>query len=94
MYCIEVLKTAGPYLLLVPVNALGKLGRSRYWYPPQSAEVQDNLEGIHAISRLMCEIWQKMLGGLLSLHLAYVQPKVMMLLVIIRICAIATGRMT
>ena len=72
----------GTYCMLVPVRALGRLGRSRKQYLPQSAVVQANLEGIHAIIHPMCENLQKMSGGFLSLQLAQVQPKVMMLLVI------------
>ena len=56
--------------LLVPVNDLGNLGRSRDWYLPRSAGFQDNIEGIHAISRLMGAIWKKISVGLLSLILA------------------------
>ena len=70
MYHIDVSKTVGPSWLLVPVNALGNLGRSRYRSLPRSAVLQDDLEGIHAIIWLMCEIWKKMSGGFLSLHLA------------------------
>ena len=69
VYHIEVSKTVGPYWLLVTVNALVKLGRSRDRSLPRSAGVQDNLEGIHKISRLMCKIWQKMLMGFLILRL-------------------------
>ena len=84
---------AGPFWLLVPVNNLGKMGRSRDFSLPWSAGFQDNLEDIHAISRLMCTIFQKMLGGFLRLHLEYVKPKFMKLLVIIKICAIYPGCM-
>ena len=57
----------GPSWLLVPVNALGSLGRSKYRSLPQSARVQDNLEEVHAIIWLMCEIPQEMSGGFLIL---------------------------
>ena len=46
------------------MNALGELvhigGKSLPW----SAGVQDNLEGVHAISQMMCAIWQKCWGFL------------------------------
>ena len=79
---------------LFSLNALVKLERIRDRYLSRNTGVQDDLEGIHTISRMMCVIWPKMLRGFLSLCLAYVEPKVMTLLVIIGICAIAPGRMT
>ena len=72
MYLVEVPKMVGSYWFLVPVNALRKVECSRDWSLPRGAGVQYNLEGIHAISRLMCEIWWKILGGFLSLRLALV----------------------
>ena len=71
MYRVEVSKKFGPYQFLVPLNALGNLGCSRDHSLPWSSGVQDNIEGIHEISRLMCEIWKKMSGGFLSLLLVY-----------------------
>ena len=56
MYRVEVSKLVGPYWLLFPVNTLGGMGLSRDWYLPRSVLVQANLEGIHAISQLMCGI--------------------------------------
>ena len=53
MYHVEVSKSFGPSWLLVPVNALGGIGRSRYQTLPWSAGVQANLAGIHAISWTM-----------------------------------------
>ena len=66
VYHVEVSKTARPYLLLVPVNTLENLGCIRDFSLLHSAGFQDNLEGIHSISRLMYEIWQKMSGGVLE----------------------------
>ena len=70
MYCIEVSKEVGPYLLFVPAYALGGMVHIRYRSLPWSSGVQDNLEGIHAIIRPMCENLQKMSRGSLSLRLA------------------------
>ena len=72
VYRVEVSKTVGTYLLKVSVNSLGKLRHNRDISLPWSSVVQDNCEGIHAISRLVCEIWQKMSGNFLNLCLAQV----------------------
>ena len=44
------------------MNAVGKMGGSRYRSLYCRAGVQDNLGWIHAISWMMCEIWQKCQG--------------------------------
>ena len=94
MYHIEVSKAVGKSWLLVTLNTLGSLGRIRYWYLLLSAGVQANLEGIHTNSRPMCEILHKMSGGFLSLHLAGVYHKAVMLLFITTICATEPGSMS
>ena len=63
MYRLEVSKVVGTSWFLVPSDALGGLVGSRNSSLPRSSGVQDNLEGVHAISQPMCEIFQEMSGG-------------------------------
>ena len=65
-----------------------------YWSLHWSAGVQANFEGVHAISRPISAIFQKVTGDFLSLRLAQVQPKVVMLLVITIIYATSPGWVT
>ena len=90
MYRVEVSKVVGISWLFIPENAMERLGHSRDWSLPLSARVQTNLEVIHAIIRLMCEISQKISGGFLNLRLAYVYPKVMIFLIIDEISLFGT----
>ena len=69
VYTIDVSKVFEPYWLVSPENVAGRLGRSRDRSLPRSARVQANLGGIHAISQMMCAIFQKMPGGFLILCL-------------------------
>ena len=60
-------KNGRALLVVISSECIGKAGMQQelVW----SAGVQDNLEGIHALSQLMFTIWQKMSGVLLSLCL-------------------------
>ena len=64
MYRLDVSKVVGPSWFLVPSDALGGLVGSRNSSLPWSSGVQDNLEGVYAISQPMCKIFRKGQGVL------------------------------
>ena len=70
MYQVEVSKLVGPSWLFLLSKDVEGMGQSRDFSHPRSAGVQDNLEGIHAISRPVCESLHNIAGGFLSLPLA------------------------
>ena len=53
---VEVSKVVGASWFFIPENSVGGLGRNMDRSLPQSAVLQANLEGIHAIIRPGCVV--------------------------------------